>query len=64
MLLENNKALGRRWLRMAERGFKGDFGEYFTPDYVGHVSGQAPQSLDELVRNGTRIRRVILGYFI
>jgi predicted ester cyclase len=50
MTLETNKALVRRWLKMGERGFTGDFSEYFTPDYLGHLSGQPPQTLDDLVR--------------
>lgn len=47
---DDNKALVRRWLQMGERGFAGDFGEYFTPDYVGHLGGQDPQTLDDLTR--------------
>ena len=47
---DENKALIRRWLQMGERGFSGDFGEFFAPDYVGHLGGQAPQTLDDLVR--------------
>ena len=50
MTLESNKALVRRWLKMGERGFAGDFHEYFTPDYRGHLAGQPTQSLDDLVR--------------
>lgn len=50
MTPEYNKALVRRWLRMAKHGFDGDFGEYFTPDYVGHLSGLAPQSVGDLER--------------
>jgi predicted ester cyclase len=50
MTLEHNMALVRRWLKMGEKGFTGDFGEYFTPDYRGHLSGQPAQSLDDLVR--------------
>jgi predicted ester cyclase len=45
---EDNKDLIRRWLQMGEQGFAGDFNQYFTPDYAGHLSGQPPQSLDDL----------------
>jgi predicted ester cyclase len=47
---DDNKALVRRWLQMGEKGFTGDFGEYFTPDYVGHLGGQDPQTLADLIR--------------
>jgi predicted ester cyclase len=50
MNADDNKALIRRWLRMGERGFTGDFGEYFAPGYCGHLSAQQPQSLDDLIR--------------
>ena len=50
MAPNDNKELIRRWLKMAESGFSGDFNEYFTPDYTGHVSSQAPQTLDDLIR--------------
>ena len=50
MTLESNKALIRRWLRMGEHGFTGDFNDYFAADYVGHLSGQRSQSFDDLVR--------------
>ncbi len=50
MTLEDNKAHIRRWLKMGEQGFTGDFSEYFTADYIGHVGGQPPQSRDDLVR--------------
>jgi len=49
MSTDDNKALIRRWLRMGERGFAGDFNEYFAPDYRGHLSGQPPQSLNVLM---------------
>jgi predicted ester cyclase len=45
-----NKALIRRWLAMGEQGFTGDFGEFFTPDYIGHLGGEEPQSLADLIR--------------
>ncbi len=35
---------------MGEQGFIGDFNEYFTPDYLGHLSGEQPQSLHDLMR--------------
>jgi hypothetical protein len=38
MAPKDDKELIRRWLKMAESGFAGDFNEYFTPDYTGHVS--------------------------
>jgi hypothetical protein len=50
MTLESNKTLVRRWLKMGEGGFAGDFHEYFTPDYRGHLAGQPTQSLDDLFR--------------
>jgi predicted ester cyclase len=50
MTTEDNKAHIRRWLKTGEQGFRGDFSEYFTADYLGHVGGQPPQSLDDLVR--------------
>jgi predicted ester cyclase len=40
----------RRWLGMADAGFRGDFAEYFTADYAGHVSGRIHMDLDELMR--------------
>ncbi|HEX3836688.1 MAG TPA: hypothetical protein VHW25_06970 [Steroidobacteraceae bacterium] len=49
MSAEDNKALIRRWLRMGEQGFTGDFNEFFTPDYRGHLSGEQPQSLIDLM---------------
>jgi hypothetical protein len=49
MSTDDNKALIRRWLRMGERGFAGDFNEYFAPDYRRHLSGQPPQSLNVLM---------------
>ncbi|HTC51446.1 MAG TPA: ester cyclase [Steroidobacteraceae bacterium] len=49
MTTQDNKALIRRWLRMGEQGFAGDFTEYFAPDYCGHLSGQPPQSLKDLI---------------
>lgn len=50
MNADDNKALIRRWLRMGEQGFTGDFDEYFAPGYCGHLSAQPPQSLDDLIR--------------
>ena len=32
-----NKALIRRWIEFANTGFAGDFADYITPDYVGHL---------------------------
>ena len=50
MSTEGNKALIRRWLRMGEQGFSGDFNEFFAPDYCGQLGGEPPQSLDDLMR--------------
>lgn len=47
--MEADKDLIRRWLKMGEGGFTGDFSEFFTQDYQGHLSGQAPQSLEDLM---------------
>lgn len=47
---DDNEALIRRWLRMGEQGFSGDFNEFFQPDYAGHLSGGTPQTLDDLIR--------------
>ena len=43
-------ALIRRWLKMADGGFAGDFGEFFTSDYAGHLSGRIHMDLTELQR--------------
>lgn len=40
----------RRWLKMADTGFAGDFGEFFTGDYAGHLSGRIHSDLPELQR--------------
>ena len=40
----------RRWLRMADAGFEGDFAEFFTEDYAGHLSGRIHMDLVELMR--------------
>ena len=48
--IDQNIALIRRWLRMADGGFTGDFGEFFTADYAGHVSGRIHMDLTELMR--------------
>lgn len=40
----------RRWLRMADAGFDRDFGEFFSADYAGHVSGRIHMDLPELQR--------------
>ena len=50
MTVERHTDLIRRWLRMADGGFVGDFGEFFTPDYAGHVSGRIHMDLAELER--------------
>lgn len=46
----SHEALVRRWLKMGESGFDGDFNEFFTPDYVGHLGSQDPQTLSDLIR--------------
>jgi predicted ester cyclase len=43
-------ALIRRWLKMADGGFVGDFDEFFTSDYAGHLSGRIHMDLTELQR--------------
>ena len=35
---------------MADGGFAGDFGEFFTADYAGHLSGRIHMDLPELQR--------------
>lgn len=50
MATKDNEELIRRWLKMAESGFGGNFNEYFTPDYTGHLSSHNPQTLDDLIR--------------
>jgi len=47
--IDQNVALIRRWLDMADGGFMGEFGEFFTPDYAGHVSGRIHMDLTELM---------------
>lgn len=48
MNIEENKALIRDWLQLADAGFSGDFDRFFAPNYVGHVSGRIHQTLAEL----------------
>jgi predicted ester cyclase len=50
MPVRENLDLIRRWLRMADAGFAGDFGEFFTPDYAGHLSGRIHMDVEELKR--------------
>ena len=50
MTTDRHPELIRRWLRMADAGFAGDFDEFFTPDYVGHLSGRMHMDLAELGR--------------
>jgi predicted ester cyclase len=38
----------RRWIRMAEQDFTGDFLDVFTPDYQGHIAGRVHLDLDGL----------------
>lgn len=45
-----NIDLIRGWIRMADEGFTGDFGKFFTPDYKGHVSGRMHMDLPQLER--------------
>jgi hypothetical protein len=46
----SGELLVRRWIEMADSGFTGDFGAFFTPDYQGHVSGRMHMDLMELQR--------------
>ncbi|MBS0376755.1 MAG: ester cyclase [Proteobacteria bacterium] len=50
MSVAAHEALIRRWIALADRGFDGDFGEFFVPDYAGHVSGRLHMDLAELER--------------
>jgi predicted ester cyclase len=50
MTTAEHLALIRRWLRMADAGFDGDFSTYFAGDYAGHVSGRIHMDLDGLQR--------------
>lgn len=50
MSTAQNIDLIRRWLQMADAGFDGNFDEFFTPDYAGHVSGRMHMDLPELQR--------------
>jgi hypothetical protein len=45
---DENKQLIRRWLEMADTGFSGNFGEFFTPDYAGHLTGRIHMDLADL----------------
>jgi predicted ester cyclase len=36
---DRNKDLIRRWIAFADQGFRGDFGEFISADYVGHLGG-------------------------
>ena len=47
---EANLRLIRRWLKFADAGFAGDFGEFLQPDYAGHLSGRIHMDLRELER--------------
>lgn len=50
MSVDQNLTLLRRWLAFADAGFEGDFGEFFTPTYAGHLSGRIHMDLAELKR--------------
>jgi predicted ester cyclase len=50
MAVDGNLKLLRRWLAFADAGFGGDFGEFFTPGYAGHLSGRIHMDLAELKR--------------
>jgi predicted ester cyclase len=50
MATEQNVALLRRWLQFADAGFEGDFGEFISHDYSGHLSGRIHMDLPELQR--------------
>ena len=49
MSTDHNIDVIRRFLRMGEQGFHGDFNEYFTPDYLGYLSGQQLSLTDLIV---------------
>jgi predicted ester cyclase len=59
MNTEQNMALLRRWLAFADAGFTGDFGEFITQDYAGHLSGRIHMDLPEL----ERLERAFAGAF-
>ena len=48
-LSPNPAAVVRRWIDFANTGFDGDFLQFISPEYVGHLSGQ-DQDLEELIR--------------
>ncbi len=48
MATEQNIAVLRRWLQFADAGFSGDFGEFISRDYSGHLSGRIHMDLPEL----------------
>lgn len=50
MATEQNIALLRGWLQFADAGFEGDFGEFISADYSGHLSGRIHMDLPELQR--------------
>lgn len=50
MTTERNIAVLRRWLGFADAGFRGDFGEFISPGYSGHLSGRIHMDLPELQR--------------
>jgi predicted ester cyclase len=50
MATEQNIAVLRRWLQFADAGFSGDFGEFISRDYSGHLSGRIHMDLPELQR--------------
>jgi len=59
MSVDQHLALLRRWLAFADAGFDGDFGAFFTPGYVGHLSGRIHMDLAEL----TRLERAFAAAF-
>ncbi len=50
MNTDRNRELIRRWLAFAEGGFDGDFGEFITEDYTGHIGGGSDMDRAELER--------------
>jgi predicted ester cyclase len=50
MNTDRNRELIRRWLAFGEAGFTGDFDEFITPDYIGHIGGGADMDRAELER--------------
>jgi predicted ester cyclase len=59
MAADRNIALLVRWLKFADAGFNGDFEEFISPGYAGHLSGRIHMDLPEL----QRLERAFAGAF-